>query len=228
MGLQSSTVGPWQTPPSGITARIRSDGTLSFKEPELLKDVKPSPVVFTPIDGQRGLAYAERPQPGKVALGVRGTFDLHDMAMRVLGKDPDAYAKGKYAEATRETRLGMAQKALESQKQDALFNLKGRLERIRKDPSMTVEQLRYVIFALWDELAEDPSADAARATIMVFIRRTFPERSRDAYSFAELHTLNQKRSSRSAFTPYGDESRAGEVGSAKLDGGPPPSTVARP
>jgi hypothetical protein len=201
---------------------------LSFKQSELFKDVNPGVGVYSPIDAQRGPEYAERPQPGKVALAVRGSFDLHDMAMRVLGKDPNTYAKGKYAEATREARLGMAQKAEESQKQDALFNLKERLERIHKDPSMTLEQLRHLIFEIWDELAEAPSADAARATIMAFIRRTFPERSRDAYSSAELRTLNQTRSSHLAFSPYGDESRAKEVGSAKRDGGFTPPTVARP
>jgi hypothetical protein len=64
------------------------------------------------------------------------------------------------------------------------------------------------MFALWDECAETGTAEiikagsAARAKVLGFIRARLPAGSPDAFTRAELATLNQQKQSRAVFAPY--------------------------
>jgi hypothetical protein len=180
-----------RTTSSGLGVKVGGDGSIRFRDPAVVQDVKP------------GLGVL----PGMV--GVGGRFDINDLTERAAGNDPYSYEKHKIAEATFEDRLCLAQEAALRRKQDGLFHLKERLEGLLQVPGLTPERRREVVFEWWDECLDD-TADgqpnfgaAARATILVFIRRVFPPGGPDAYSPTELAALNGRRASRSAFDPYG-------------------------
>jgi hypothetical protein len=101
----------------------------------------------------------------------------------------------------------MAQKASAERKRNALFRLKDRLARALSSTASTAQR-HELIFEIWDEI--DDGADgperggaAARATILAFIRRTFPPGGPDAYSADAILALNRRRYSRDPFDPYG-------------------------
>jgi hypothetical protein len=180
-----------RTTSSGLGVKVDSDGAISFRDPKFVQDVKP---------GLGGL-------PGMVGAG--GRFDINDLAERAAGNDPYGYEKGKIAEATFEERLCLAEQAALKRKREGLFHLKDRLERLLQLPGLTAARRREIVFEWWDECVDD-TADgqpnlgaAARATILVFIRRVFPPEGPDAYTPAELAALNGRRISRGAFDPYG-------------------------
>jgi hypothetical protein len=184
--------------PSGVTAKVAGDGAVTFKDPGAVEDI--------------GL--------GKVGVGIAGKFDLNDTVARAMGDDPYAYAKKKFAEATFEDRLCLAEKAAMARKQQALFALKDRLEALRAAPGLSTAERRQMVFEMWDECLDEPKdgpdlGAAARATILAFIRRAFPPDGPAAYALNELAAFNRRRTSRVPFDPYGTL------------GGPPPDAGAR-
>jgi hypothetical protein len=188
-----------RTTSSGLGVKVGSDGAISFRDPKFVQDVKP------------GLGVL----PGMVGLG--GRFDINDLTERAAGNDPYAYEKRKIAEATFEERLCLAQQAALARKQEGLFHLKDRLEKLLHLPGLTAARRREIVFEWWDECVDDTADNqpnlgaAARATILVFIRRVFPPESPDAYTPAELAALNGRRVSRGAFDPY-DTGRTPDAG----------------
>jgi hypothetical protein len=178
------------TTASGLEVRIEPDGTLMFRDPGAVRNVRPT--VFP-----SGL------------VGVSGTFDINDALERAAGNDPYAAEKRKIAEETFEDRLCLAQAAARQRKQEGLFRLSQQLQRLTSTPGLSDARRRELVFDLWDDCVEE-TADgepdlgaAARATIIAFIRRTFPPESPRAYTAGELASLNARRSSRRAFAPYG-------------------------
>jgi hypothetical protein len=150
---------------------------------------------------------------GRVAFKDPSGLDVNAMAEQIAGSDPYAFEKRRVAEATFEDRLCLAQEAALRRKQEGLFHLKDRLERLMQLPGLSPAARREMVFEMWDECLDDrPAADdtvphpdlgaAARASILAFIRRVFPPGSPDAFTPAELATLNQRRLSRSPFAPY--------------------------
>ena len=150
---------------------------------------------------------------GRVAFKDPSGFDVNAMAEQIAGNDPYASEKRRIAEATFEDRLCLAQEAALRRKQEGLFHLKERLERLLQLPGLSPAARREIVFEMWDECLDDrPAPDdtgphpdlgaAARASIVAFIRRVFPPGSPAAFTPAELATLNQRRLSRSPFAPY--------------------------
>ncbi len=139
---------------------------------------------------------------------LSGGFDVTDWAIRKAGGDPYYARKKKFLDRTRAERMQMAANSQRENLRDAVAFLRGRLDKVWRDGRMTAAERRAILFALWDECAEDGSdevvaaATAARATIEAFIRRRLPAASGDAFTDRELAALNRDRQSRLPFTPY--------------------------
>lgn len=139
---------------------------------------------------------------------VNGRFDTTDMVMRAIGDDPYAYQKLKIADATRETRLGMARVDRSHRLKASVRATRALLVRIWSNRRIPAAKRRRILFALWDECAEEGPAEVVkagnlvRATIIGFIRKHLPAASTNAYTRAELSTLNKTRASHQPFTPY--------------------------
>jgi hypothetical protein len=180
---------------SGLGVRTGADGAIRFDDPGVVRDVKPDLLA-----GQ---------------LGISGRFDINDVTERLAGNDPYSYEKRKIAEATFEDRLLLAGEARHRARQDGLYHLKERLERLLRVPGLTGAARREMLFDMWDECLDDladgePNLGAgARATIVAFARRAFPPGSAEAYTREELAALNRRRSSRNPFDPYGPSSSSG-------------------
>ena len=188
------------TTSSGLGVKVDREGAITFETPTGAPDVQAGP-----LDG---------------SVGISGRFDLNNLTERLAGNDPYAYEKRKIAEATFEDRLCLAREAARRRQQEGLFNLNEHLEWLRHLPGLTRPQLREVVFDLWDECM-DTGADgepnlgaAARAGILAFIRRVLPPGTADAYTPAELVALNERRTSRNPFDPYGSFDRVPAPGSA--------------
>lgn len=139
---------------------------------------------------------------------LSGGFDLTDWAVRQAGGDPYYARKKNFLDRTRRERMQMAASAQRENLRDAVAFLRGRLNKIWRDRTLTTAERRAILFALWDECAEEGSdqvvaaAEAARATIEAFIRRKLPAGSDDGFSEGELALLNKSRQSHRPFTPY--------------------------
>jgi hypothetical protein len=161
---------------NGLEARVTPDGRIAFNDPPAVK--------YT-------------------GLGLR--FDVSEMAMRAMGDDPHAAQKARIADATREERFCLTLKDAESDKRNALYRLKDNLEQIVADPTLSGAERRAAVFDLWEgclDASDDVLANAARATIVAFIRRSFPAGSRSAYTPVELAMLNRRRNCSRPFDPY--------------------------
>ena len=139
---------------------------------------------------------------------LSGGFDVTNWAMRHAGADPYYARKKKFLDRTRGERMQMAANAQRENLRDAVAFLRGRLDKVWRDPTLTAAERRALLFALWDECAEEGSdqvvaaAEAARATIEAFIRRKLPAGSGDGFTDRELALLNQGRQSQRPFSPY--------------------------
>jgi hypothetical protein len=161
---------------NGLQARVAPDGRISFDDPPAVK--------YT-------------------GLGLR--FDVTELAMRAIGDDPYAAQKARIAAETREARFCLTLKEAEGDKRTAVFRLKQNLERIAADPSLPAAAKRAAVFDLWEgclDTSDDALANAARATIVAFIRRAFPAGSTNAYTPVELALLNRRRNCTRPFDPY--------------------------
>jgi hypothetical protein len=140
--------------------------------------------------------------------GLGGTFDLTDAVMRAMGDDPYGYEKKRIMERTRETRAGMAVAQRDANLNESLRKLPAYLRRIWAHPTWTAAQKRRVLFALWDEVAEEGppevlrAGEAVRAIIVKFIVAELPEGSAAAFTAEELDQMNRARKSRRPFLPY--------------------------
>jgi hypothetical protein len=154
---------------------------------------------------------------GAVHFENRFPRDANDALMRMLGMDPYSYEKRRFAEETRPARQRMADAARVRWQAEALTHLPAMLERVWQNRSQSAAARRSTLFDLWDEcLDADGDAEApgdptdaavtgaarARRVILDFIRSRLPAGSPDAYTPAEIDTLNRRRSSRERFSPY--------------------------
>ena len=143
-----------------------------------------------------------------IAPILAGGFDLTDALMRGAGQDPYSAKKLAFMDATREERAQIARRRQAVDLTDAVANLRGTLERIWRRGDLDAAARRRILFELWDECAERgtpdelAAAEAARQTIVGFIRRRLPRGSAGAYSEAELRALNARRESKRVFAPY--------------------------
>ena len=90
--------------------------------------------------------------------------------------------------------VGLATKALSRDFAAAARALPRHLQAIWDDRARGAADRRKLLFALWDECADDENGAAARATIIEFVRARLPRGAADGYTEAELDELNRGRS----------------------------------
>lgn len=136
------------------------------------------------------------------------SFDATDVVMRAAGEDPYLAEKLRIMDGTREERMAVRRRHDRVVMRRALDDLPAYLDAVWRQTAWTPALRRRILFALWDEAAEEGSAQLvaggaeARATIEGFIARTIPPGSRHAFGRGELAELNRIRTSRRAFAPY--------------------------
>lgn len=180
-GLQHAGEGTYRYEDHGFVANIDRDGTVHFRDR--------APVGFS----------------SPLSL----SFDLTEAVMMLRDDDPYRPGKMKFLEETRELRARLCGEAHTERLQKALFALPKELDRTWRDPAMTPEARRRLLFQRWDECADARGDDElaragalARATVLAYIRQHLPAGSPHAYTPAELLALNAERVSREPFAPY--------------------------
>jgi hypothetical protein len=170
-----------------VTAVIEPDGTIRFD------------------DDDAGFWAGADPIVGLAALV---SFDATDGAMRAAREDPYLHEKLRIIEDTREERMTMRALHDEMVMQRALDDLPRYLDAVWHQRDWSPAMRRRVLFALWDEAAEDGNeflragGAEARRLIEEFIAYRIPPGSRDGFRAHELVRLNRIRDSRQTFDPY--------------------------
>ncbi|HTE53611.1 MAG TPA: hypothetical protein VK698_22300 [Kofleriaceae bacterium] len=170
---------------TGFTAHVAPDGAIDFGE------------------GRAGFWAGADPVVGLAAMIQ---FDGDSVG----GGKFDPYLPQKLAlmEATREERWAMRRAHDEVVMQRALDDLPRYLDAVWSRPGWSASTRRQLLFALWDEAAEDGNellragGAEARRLIEEFIALRLPPGSRLAFRAAELTRFNRARQSRQAFAPY--------------------------
>ena len=139
------------------------------------------------------------------------SFDIGDILTKLFadgpGSDPYLSDKLELLHETFAQRVELRSEHNELIMSRALDALPEYLSAVWSEPSWDLSTKRRILFALWDECAEDgdelarSGGNAARQSIATFIRRRLPATSAEGYTVAELSALNQIRSSRVAFAP---------------------------
>ena len=181
--LRPSGGGTYRAEVGKSVARVERDGTVTFEGPSTIDQV--------------------------IGFGSE-LVQLNPMPLinAATGDDPDAAAKMRLLDETRELRIQMRQAADRENLRMATRAQRPRLEAIWKNKRLPVSERRRRLFIAWDECAETGSAEvvetarAIRAVVLAFIRRVVPRGHPDAYSDAEIARLNAERSSRARFDPY--------------------------
>jgi hypothetical protein len=173
---------------SGFTGEVREDGS----------------VVIRDNPNWDGELFADRYE----GVGYRAVFDLTDWLMRMHGEDPYLYNKMKWLDDTRDERMAMAVIDRGRKLRQAVWLTSELLAEVWNDPHLEPKLRRRALFLLWDECAEDGTAEVlrasaeVRATIVGFVRKVAPKGSDLAYGADELEALNATRESRALFDPY--------------------------
>lgn len=180
-----ATVG-FQLVATTFTANVGPDGSIDFGE------------------GRAGFWAGSDPVAGLVALIQ---FDGDGWA----GDDPYLPEKLKVMESTRAERWEMRRAHDAMVMQRALDDLPRYLEAVWSRPGWSAEARRQLLFALWDEAAEEGNellrqgGREARRIIEEYVAWRLPPGSRHAFGGAELERLNRARQSRQEFAPYDRE-----------------------
>ncbi len=174
----------------GYDAHILNDGRLVFDERFLRTGLTNDPVT--------GPRYG-------------ASFDIGDILTSLFaggaGMDPYLSDKLVLLHETFAERVVLRRAHNELTMDRALAALPQYLSAVWEEPSWDVATKRRILFALWDECAEDGNSqiveggEAARQTITTFIAAQLPEDSPNGYTDDELSGFNQMRSSRIAFAP---------------------------
>jgi hypothetical protein len=171
-----------------FTSHVDEDGSVHFKDKGNVQ-----------IDGGGIL-------PIGFLLG--GHFDITEALMRMHGEDPYRYEKEKFMEVSRGERMQMAKAARAEKLKDAVVKTPPYLEKIWRTSRWTPVERRLALFSLWDEVNEEGDPELVetgakvRQEILWFIQRKLPAGSPDAFTPAELDTLNAHRKSKARFAPY--------------------------
>ena len=164
-------------------------------------------------------------------------FDSTDAAMRAARQDPYLAAKLRLMDESRAERMRMRAAHDEEVMARAIDDLPAYLAAVWSVQAWSPAERRRVLFALWDEAAEDGNellragGAAARATIERFIAARLPPGSRHAYRADELAALNRLRTSRAPFAPYrraaaDDATAAAPAAAAPAAAAPAPAPAA--
>lgn len=172
---------------TGFSAHVDAEGRVTLRDKPSIR----AKLIITPL-----------------FLVVAGTFDATDMLMRWLGQDPYRYQKMMFLERTFEERARMRARHTRVTMERAIRELPAYLDRIWTYDRWPPELRRRVLFALWDECAEDGNSlmvaggAHARAVIEAYIRSNLGPGSPGAFDREEMARLNEMRTSRARFAPY--------------------------
>jgi hypothetical protein len=173
------------------------DGSIRFKHPGFTADVR--------MDG----TVRMRDHKAGWSWRVFGLFfDITEAFMRAKRQDPYAADKIRFLKATLGWRLALRKRWKQKLRNAYLNGLPGKLRKIWNRNTWSAAHRRKLLFMLWDECREPDGTregrlgQFARDTIIGFIRRNLPAKSRSAYTDAELAAYARKRESRQAFRPY--------------------------
>lgn len=187
-----ATVG-FQIVATSFTANVGPDGSIDFGE------------------GRAGFWAGGDPVAGLLAL-----IQFEGWA----GSDPYLPEKLEVMESTRAERWEMRRAHDVMVMQRALDDLPRYLEAVWSRPGWSAAARRQLLFALWDEAAEEGNellrqgGAEARRIIEEYVAWRLPPGSRHAFGVAELEQLNRARQSRQEFAPYD-----GEPAQQREDGG---------
>jgi hypothetical protein len=171
----------------GFTAVVNPDGSIQFDDE--------GGSLWAGVDPILGLAALLQ-------------FDATDGAMRAARFDPYLPQKLSLMKETFEERIAMRRVHDRMVMQRALDDLPRYLDAVWSERSWTAGDRRRILFALWDEAAEDGNellvagGTEARRLIEEFISYRLPPGSRYAFRTGELVQLNRIRTSRQSFAPY--------------------------
>jgi hypothetical protein len=181
-----------------------TDGTFTYEER-----------TFTArVDGEGRVAFNDKPSIqahvliSPLFIAAYGTFDATDILMRWLGEDPYQYQKAKFLERTFEERARMRKRHTRRTMERALHELPDYLADVWRYEEWSIDLRKRVLFALWDECAEDGNplmvrgGAEARAIIEGFVRAHLGPDSPHAFRADELVRLNALRTSQARFAPY--------------------------
>ncbi len=139
-----------------------------------------------------------------------GSFDVGDILTRLFtdspGLDPYLGDKLDLLHATFAQRVELRREYNNLSMDRAIAALPAYLSAVWNEPSWDMPTKRRILFALWDECAEDgddslvAGGTAARESITSFIGQYVPEGSADAYTDDEIASFNKIRTSTVAFT----------------------------
>jgi len=153
------------------------------------------------------------------------SFDATDAILRWLGQDPYLSDKLAMMDETRPERIRMRRAFNKTNMEAALGELPHYLARIWNEKSWTPATRRAILFALWDEAAEQGNELArqggahARTLIVHFVAANLPPGSPNSFTPDELVAFNADRASVTHFSPY-DEPEAGTALAAVSDDEP--------
>lgn len=139
------------------------------------------------------------------------TFDVSDQIMRAGGDDPYLGEKLRIMDETREERMAVRRLYDATMMRRALDDLPRYLAAVWQQRAWSTAVRRRILFALWDEAAEDgtelmrAAGDEAREIIETFVAQHLPAGSPHAFRGDELVGLNRVRTSRVRFAPYDAE-----------------------
>ena len=172
----------------GYNAQILNDGKLVFDERFLQTGLKNDPTT--------GPRYG-------------GSFDIGDILTGIFtdnpGLDPYLGDKLELLHDTFAQRVELRREYNELSMDRAIAALPSYLGAVWEEPSWDLPTKRRILFALWDECAEDGDellaygGAEARKTIASFISHYIPEGSAQGYTPGEIAKFNKMRTSRVAF-----------------------------
>jgi hypothetical protein len=131
-----------------------------------------------------------------------GSFDLGDMVMGAAGQDPYAQERAWFEEEHQELIDRLVDEARVADRTRSLRRLRSDLALIWADRTRSAERRRRQLFERWDQASEDEGDREARDIIMAYIRENVPRDGEDAYTDAEIASLNAGRESTERFAPY--------------------------
>lgn len=166
-----------------FSARIHPDGSISFSDRE-------------------GMNFSDLGTNDGKSAGVRFSFDLADGAHRRRGSDPYRAEREYVIKGSEELREKLIAEHRAKEEERGLRRIEGKLHTIW-NASREFSAKRRAIFRVWDELSEDEMGARARAIVIAFIKEHAPSGGAEAYTDEELNALNERRTSRERFDPYG-------------------------
>lgn len=203
-----------------FTAEIASDGTVRFRDARLgPQKGKVSVLGFDLVrKGKRQKEPSKPFRPDLVPNGPYGAPPILGTIGGTMGGVADAMqtsrkyqAKQRFLDLTAPMRAEMARKARDKATRSALFELTHELVTTWNDPKLPLSLRKDRIFAVWDDCTEPEEGEKAdehpgaraRRQIEKFVRIHARRGSDEAFSDAELRDMNERRTSRERFDPYG-------------------------